>query len=631
KAKLEETAHPLDPDASAAVLYRNYKVNYEISSGKGFVQVVKVFERIKIYDQEGYEVATKKIKYYDKSSTSQEEIKGLKGYTYNLENNKIEKTKLKSENIFEEKNNKYWSTTKFTMPNIKEGSVIEFQYSIESPFMAVGDINIQYNIPIKKLDIDMRIPEYFVFNKVLNPKASFYPEINETTVNRKEDFSGLGGTETIEFIEKKTSINIENVPALKKEPLVNNLNNYRSKLIMEYAAFKAPNGIDKYYSTNWEKVTKTIYDSENFGGQLKKSNYFKDEVSQLIKGVSNPLEKTELIYNFVKSKVKWNSFIGYSSENGVKKAFSNGSGNVADINLMLTAMLKFAGLNANPVLISTKSNGIPIIPTTSGFNYVVAAVELPTGMLLLDAASTYASANVLPKFLLNWQGRIIKENGTSSWVSLQAKQSSKQTTFLNATINEDLSIVGKVREQQTNHFALSHRQKFNDLKVEELLSALEEDKGDIEVSNVEVKFKDQLNKPILISYEYNLQNGMEEIADKLYLPTLLFFSPEENPFKQEVREYPIDFSHPLSEKYVVNIKIPEGYQVESLPENAKVQLNVSDGQFTYLINQNNNILQITASLDINKVIILPKDYAQFKAFFDLVIKKQTEQIVLKKA
>ncbi|MBQ0788304.1 MAG: DUF3858 domain-containing protein, partial [Oceanihabitans sp.] len=152
----------------------------------------------------------------------------------------------------------------------------------------------------------------------------------------------------------------------------------------------------------------------------------------------------------------------------------------------------------------------------------------------------------------------------------------------------------------------------------------------IEVSNVTVKAENELTKPILISYEYNLQNGIEEIADKLYFSSLLFFAPEENPFKQESRAYPIDFTYPVSEKYVVNIRIPEGYQVESLPENEKMQFNINDGVFTYLINHKNDLIQITTNLDINKTIILPKDYLEFKRFFDLVIKKQTEQIVLKK-
>ena len=74
-------------------------------------------------------------------------------------------------------------------------------------------------------------------------------------------------------------------------------------------------------------------------------------------------------FNFLKSKVKWNGFYGKYTDKGVRKAYKDRVGNVAEINLILTSMLRFAGLNANPVLVSSRGNGIPIFPTTNGFDY----------------------------------------------------------------------------------------------------------------------------------------------------------------------------------------------------------------------------------------------------------------------
>ena len=59
----------------------------------------------------------------------------------------------------------------------------------------------------------------------------------------------------------------------------------------------------------------------------------------------------------------------------MRKAYKDKTGNVAEINLMLTAMLRYAGINANPVLVSTRSNGIALFPNRTAFNYVIAAVE----------------------------------------------------------------------------------------------------------------------------------------------------------------------------------------------------------------------------------------------------------------
>ncbi len=82
---------------------------------------------------------------------------------------------------------------------------------------------------------------------------------------------------------------------------------------------------------------------------------------------------------------------------------------------------------------------------------------------------------------------------------------------------------------------------------------------------------------------------------------------------------------------MVNIMLPEGFQVESLPENQKLQYNSTEGEFTYLIRENGSMLQMIITLDLNNTLILPENYEQFKQFFELLVNKQAEKIVLKKA
>ena len=123
---------------------------------------------------------------------------------------------------------------------------------------------------------------------------------------------------------------------------------------------------------------------------------------------------------------------------------------------------------------------------------------------------------------------------------------------------------------------------------------------------------------------------MEDIGGKLYLTPMLFLAPDENPFKENVRNYPIDYVYPIADKYMINIMLPDGYAIETMPESVKYQFNISDGEFTYLARQNGNMLQVTISLDLNKTLVLPTDYEQYKKFYQLMIEKQTEKVVLKK-
>ena len=269
-------------------------------------------------------------------------------------------------------------------------------------------------------------------------------------------------------------------------------------------------------------------------------------------------------------------------------------------------------------------------PTTEGFNYVIAALEFPEGMVYLDATNPYGTANILPEYAINWRGRIIRAGGTSDWVSLTPQTKSKEIALMSVEVNEDLSISGKIRKQLTEYMALGYRDSYYTVKNEGVVKDFEEGKGDIEITNFTVKNKESLNKPISYTYDYTLNNEVEEIGDKLYISPLLFLAPDDNLFKQDSRTYPIDFIYPVYSKYSVTVKIPEGYAVESLPENAKVQLNGTDGEFSYIIKSRGNTLQVMVTTDLNKTLILPADYDQFKQFFQLSFEKQVDKIVLKK-
>jgi hypothetical protein len=105
-----------------------------------------------------------------------------------------------------------------------------------------------------------------------------------------------------------------------------------------------------------ECCSETIYDYDDFGPELNKSGYFEDDL-KLVWLILQLRSQNRCYFKTCKSNC-WNDYYGYSCNEGVKKAYKDKTGNVAEINLMLTAMLRYAGLNANPVLVSTRSNGI---------------------------------------------------------------------------------------------------------------------------------------------------------------------------------------------------------------------------------------------------------------------------------
>lgn len=377
-------------------------------------------------------------------------------------------------------------------------------------------------------------------------------------------------------------------------------------------------------------MTKTIYENEDFGTELSKTGYFENEINQLIAAITDPNEKIDAIFNYVKSNMNWNKFTGYYCADGVKKAFKDKTGNVAEINLMLTAMLRYAGFTANPVLISTRSNGIALFPNRSAFNYVISAVEYNNGLILMDATEKFSSPNVLPERDLNWLGRLIRKDGTSISVDLMPTTLSNQNINLLYSIDKNGEINGKIRRQLTGQLALDFRQNKLQINKETYLENLENNNNKIEISEYLRENDLDLSKPILESYAFKSKNDTEIIDNKIYLNPLLFFTTTVNPFKQEVREYPIDFSYPIEYKYNVSVEIPEGFQMESIPKPVTITTENGMLNFRFIVGANGNKIQIQSTTTIKEAIFQSDLYEVLKDFFAKNISKENEKIVLSK-
>ena len=642
KEELQEKFNPLDSSARATYLYKYRKTFFEYDTNYGFQLITEVHERIKIYNNEGFDFATKQVSLYEENN-QKESFYGLKAYTYSLVDGKVVETKLKKDGVFEEKVSENFSQAKFTLPNIDKGCVVEYKYKISSPFYwVVDEFLFQHDIPIKKLDAIFESPEYFVFK--INTKG-FLPvspikNSNSRTLNYKSEVSlsdNSAGDPSknyrqgeVEYTNNTYSYNLENITALYEEPYVNNIENYRSSVKFELSYTIFPRTPIKYYTTDWEDVVKTIYKSKNFGEQLNKSKYYKNILDQAIETEADISNKIAIVYNLVKNKVKWNGDYGKYTKRGVESAFRQGLGNVAEINLMLISMLRNIGVDANPVLVSTRSNGIPIFPTNEGFNYVLCSVQLAEGVVLLDATSLYSMPNILPYRALNWEGRIIKKNGSSSVISLFSKEMSNNTITMMVKLFENGDLEGSYRGAKTRHNALLYRNKFNKSNEDSFVENLENKYGGIEVSNFKVVNSKNLSKPVMESYKFIKESQADVIGDKIYFSPLFFLATKENLFKLEKREFPIDFGYPSKSIYRISMILPEGFQIESIPKSSAVTLPENLGMFKYTISQADSKIQLIIDSEINESIISPMYYEVLKEFFKQMIEKENEQVVLAK-
>ncbi|AMM50988.1 hypothetical protein TH61_07045 [Rufibacter sp. DG15C] len=638
--ELKMTSYAKDTSAAAVILAdygRSYFTVVNNSMKLNFERVM----RIKVLKKAGYEMANITVPYYQQSSSSKELVLNIKATTYNLENNQVVKVKMDNSAIFDEKESENWYNKKFTLPAVKEGSVLDISYAISSDFIFnFRDWTFQGSIPVVHSEYRASIPEYYEYKNFVQGYEPMV--VNEvlpgsmtvTTTQRESSGGNIGvSSNTTSSSENVRTVNhrwvMKDVPAITAESYITTIQDYIAKIEFELEWIRYPYEMAKRVAGNWNKLTDEFLLEDRFGAQLNRTGYFKNEVASL-QSVKDTLEKVNTIYDYVKKNVKWNGKGGVLATNTLRKAFEIKSGNAADINLMLVAMLRDAGLESYPIVLSTRDHGrVPThAPMLNKFNYVVAFVKTPKGDLLLDATDPFMPLGQLPKHCLNGQGWLVaKDQG--SWIPLVPQ--GKSTELLNA----ELSILptgimsGKVQESSSGLLAVNMRTAVKEAGEAKYMEKLVNAQNQFERKKPVLKDLAQIQKPISLEYEIT-STGDGQAKDIIYVNPMLLKARQENPFKHTERKYPVDFGHGTEEVYVCNFTIPEGYVVEEMPKGVMMSLPDNGGKFTYMLQQTGNKVQVMSKVTISRPIFYAQEYEALKQFYSQIVAKHAEQIVLKK-
>jgi hypothetical protein len=615
RAQLEEKFYPADSTLPAVMLYTKGS-NVVEQTGLSWQLVTTITVRIKIYTKAGYEYANKKISYikvggFDCTVTD--------AVTYNFTDGKVEKTALKVADIYDEALSEYVFAKKISMPNVREGSIIEYTYTINTPMISTfPEWYFQYPIPVKKAEYEAVIPSFFSYNRYLRGDVAVTEWPVEKIKAHRVENSILKYTAT-------------DVPAYRDEPYSGNVLNYISAIWFEMASYDLEMGKDVGdISSTWSTIANKLYESEHFGSQIEQAGYFINEVKAITKPEMGYPEKMETIFSYVQKRMAWNGGEGYSTRKGVKKAFDAKTGNVAEINLILLSMLRLAGIDAHPVILSTRDNGVALHPNFSSYNYLIVRALVAGKAILLDAASKNARPGMLPERALNFSGRMLRKDGTSLLVELMPTQKSKKVISIAAAIDEAGALSGKVRTTLFDYYGYAFREVYEPRQDSLYVSGYLRAYPGLAISGHSIQNAEVSAHPVIEDYQF-IHTGLADVAaGKIYFKPLLYFLQDKNPFAAETRMYPVDFIFPFQNRYSVSVALPPGYKAVSLPEPLKLELPNGMGSFNYMVSVSGNYVQCASSFDINYGLIEKEYYLELRDFYNKALQKQAEMIVLEK-
>jgi hypothetical protein len=630
--QLNQKEHQADKNAAAAVLFKKAKTKFKYNTEKGYECFTEFEVKIKIFKKEGLKWANFQIPYYVGYDKIEDDLVNIvKAYSYNVVNGQIAKEKVSGVGKVEQNVNDYWKTMNVLFPNVKEGSVIEIKYILKSQNIGVlPDFQFQYTIPVDFAEYITEIPEFYLYKGMRN--GNIPVEMKETIEDGLTTYSDKYDSSAGFYHKKIKSIyTIKNIPALVEEGFVSNINNYFGKIEHELQTVRMPNQKPKQISKTWSDVALAIYGLKEFGKEIEKKSYYTDDLKSLAADSDSEKDKMHKVFKFVQGKMNWNQRNGYVPKKSLGDAYKEKTGNAAEINLILVSMLRTSGLMANPVLLSTRDNGIALFPNSSKINLVIAAIDIGTERFLLDATNKFSCPNLIPINDLNWTGQLMKKDGQCTEIDLMPKMISKESTNLIATLAADGTFSGKIRNLYFDYHALDFRETKGKSSVEVCVSKLEDAFKGVRIDDYKIENKEDLGKPIVEFYSFKKEGFSEIIGDKIYFSPLGFMVEGVNPFHQEQRVYPVDFVFPSQKKMMITIDLPEGYIVESMPGSLNLMFSDKSLSYKFAIVTIGKQIQATSVFDINTSMVAPEDYEELKKFFSEVIKKQTEKVVLKKA
>lgn len=634
-ADLNKKEYKIDSSANAVILcdIQNSKIQ---GNTKGWFSLnSKRHIVIHILNKNAYDMASIEIPLYV-SGNSEEKVNNLKAVTYNLENGKVVETKLDKKDQFLEKVDKNRKKLKFTMPQVKEGSIIEVQYDVLSDFISVLDPWYFQSLKAPTLwsEITFGVPSFYAYSFL---SRGYLPFTYKDNKNRTENFVVFedGGT----ISSGRTSFDagvtdyrwvIANAPELKEESYTSTLRNHIARMEFQLASQSSPLA-ERSFRSSWPEITKGLLESESFGEKLNASNnWMASDIKPLYTGINNNFEVAKSIYKYVRDNFKCNDQYGIYMEQSLKDVFKTRQGSVQEINLLLTAMLRYAGLEANPVLLSTRWHGYAyeFSPLISSMNYLIVQYKEAGKIYYLDASSPRLGFAKLPYYAYNGHGRVITETAPSINLGPDDLLESSSSHFYIANSNEG-KWGGSVTQKKGYYESLTIRNEVAKSGKESYFKELQKKFGTTAtLSEGSIDSLDKYEVPLALKYQVEFANDGEEI---LYVNPNFGLGYKKNPFASEERTYPVEMPYVQEETITATIEVPKGYKVDELPKQMILKLDPTGNTFyEYRLSQSGNQISFSGKLKIAHTTFKPQEYPLLREFFSQIVKKQNEQIVFKK-
>ena len=374
--------------------------------------------------------------------------------------------------------------------------------------------------------------------------------------------------------------------------------------------------------------------------QMKASVEIEQAVIELTKDKKTDVDKAKAIFYWVEDRIRYVGLefgAGAYEPHSARDVFVNRYGDCKDQATLLVTMLKAAGIEAHPVLVSTrfKGNTSQRLPSPGIFDHAIVMAEIEGKRIWLDPTAEVCPFGEIPTPDRGREVMVVRD-GVAEFVETPDYTPDENRTVQSADIKLDADggIRAAVSWTASGSGDLSARASYKYSKPSQIKEGFEGTVAsispDAKLNNFSVTDPGRREEPLKVAYDFQAGGWADRTRKFLiFRPSLYQSVLSETPFSKPERQYEISFGSRSSSISETQIALPDGFKVEEVPPNVSLKTDFATYDRTYELNGGTlkiveKLVRLNAKMPVNR-------YQEVKKFYEDAIHAQRQQVVLRAA
>lgn len=614
------TVCDIEPTAKAYQLLRTGILRYENGELQDLRIRITHRIRIKILDAKAFDLATIRLRFLSKDRI--EDIQHIRGVTYNLDGRgKVTKWLLNKNFIYRQRINRQLSEISFSLPQVKVGSVIEYEYDqIKENMWELPDWYFQGDLPTRISQYQMLVPQFISFTH--QAFRSLPMEVKDSTV---DEFMELGKnaleSNRYRYVAFLKTFSMRNIPSFVGEPFMYGQLDYMERIKFQVAGYEQ-NHVRISTRNSWESMAEELRNDTDFYLQLNEDFSTLNPVVSGLQEAANREDSIAAIFKFVQRQFAFNGDFSIWSLQGVAPTWRSKKGSSGDLNWLLMALLQYFGIDAKPLLVSSRDHGMvyKAYPYIRQFNNVLAYVQDGKRRWILDAADDEQPCYLPPQNYLNSEGWLMTDAAVQEWIAIES------TPHAGKSILAANMRFGRQQQLKTHinayflHFA---KQLHSDGILPSRWScSVDDTPGGLQLVPNGV---DSMAE----EWDGNFTCTLNERNNEYALPAILLEDFQTNPFSKASRKTDIDFGFERVYEQSISYFLEDGFQFKKIPT-AFTFHNTDSSMIArrYVVKYGDQSISIRLKIEILRPYYAYPEYADIRNFYSQLFLKLKEPVLV---